>query len=96
MPVTEKSAVFEGFTTPGPETVRVETKAVEAWNEPAFVEQIAAAGFPGSSVHTDEAFRYHLFNFQAGPVKSKKEEPKEHHAPKEEPHKKEEHNRKGH
>ena len=50
MPVTEKSVVFEGFTTPGPETVRVKTKAVEAWNEPAFVEQIAAAGFPGCAV----------------------------------------------
>jgi len=45
-----------------------EVKALDAWNEQVYIDKIAEAGFPGSSVHTDESFRFHLFNFQVGIV----------------------------
>jgi hypothetical protein len=60
-------------------TEEKEVKALDAWNEPAFIESVAAEGFPGSSVHTDEGFRYHLNRFASGGAvrSAKKEEPEE-------------------
>jgi hypothetical protein len=75
-----------------------EQRAVEAWNDPAYIQAIADEGFPGSGVHTDEAFRFHLNRFvSAGGAarSSKKGEPKEEHQNKTD-HKKDDHTRKGH